>query len=444
MEYIFYGVVAGTIAGLMPGVGIFATLLLLYPWLMELPVIDTFVFYLALVSTTQYVGSVSATILGVPGESSSLPAVYEGNTLFKKGEGGTAISGAAMGSVLGALLALGLITIVSPYLHYIYYFFNTYVQAIVLWSVLILMTFTSNKNILISIGLTCLGFYLGYIGCDIISSFGTCHVPIDHPDVTTGLPFISVVAALFVFPQLIKFYEPKLVGPTDQRKNTFFEHFKKFYSNIGSAVRGSVLGFFLGFTPGGSTALSSNTAHRYEVKREKRKGTYEQGNYRSLVAAETANNSAAFTTLLPLFILGIPFAASEALFYDIIITKGFVFQQNFDMAFFMSTIAYNLVIINICAFLVAWPFAKHISLLYLIPQKALNVFVFLLLCYIMWLVGSNYLQSEYYLIVFFLLLPVGYLIRHYDTMPLVFAFILQDRFYMNAITINDLIGNMLS
>lgn len=443
MELIFYGVVAGTVAGLIPGVGIFATLLLLYPWLIDLPVIDTFIFYLALTSTTQYVGSVSATILGVPGESSSLPAVYEGNTLFKKGEGGTAISGAAMGSVLGAFLALGLITLVSPYLEYIYLFFNTYVQAIVLWTVLILMTFSSNKNRLISFALAGFGYYLGYIGCDVITGFGSCHVPYDHPDVTTGLPFMSVVAALFVFPQLIKFIEPNLVGVTNQRKSTLIEHFKYFFSNISAAIRGSVIGFFLGFTPGGSTALSSNTAHRAEVRREKKRGIYEQGNYRALVAAETANNSAAFTTLLPLFILGIPFAASEALFYDIIITKGFVFQQNFDMSFFMTTIAYNLVIINIIAFMIAWPFAKYISLIYLVPQKLLNAAVFIFLCYIMWIVGANYLQSEYYLIVFFLLLPIGYLIRHYDTMPLVFAFILQDRFYMNAHTLYDLIRNML-
>lgn len=439
MEFILYGLVAGTIAGLMPGVGIFATLLILYPWLLQLNVVDCFIFYLALTSTTQYVGSVSATILGVPGESSSLPAVYEGNALYKKGLGGLAISGAAMGSVLGGLLVLGLITLVAPYLHYVYYFFNTYVQAIVLYSVLLIMIFFSNKSFIISALLAGLGFYLGYIGCEYLDGWGSCHVPIDNPDITTGLPLISVIGALFVFPQLLKFSNPNLENKTAQIDTSFFEHIKFFITNISSSLRGTGIGFFLGFTPGGSTALSSNTAHRYEVLREKRKNRYEQGNYRALVAAETSNNAAAFTTLLPLFILGIPFAASEALFYDIIISKGFIFTSEFDMVFFMKNIAYNLVIINILAFFIAWPFAKYITYIMMIPQKVLNLSVFIILIFVIYNVGDPFFQSEYYLITFFALLPIGYLIRNYDTMPLVFVFILQDRFFMNAITIKDLV-----
>ena len=113
MEYLVLGVVAGTIAGLIPGVGIFATLLLLYPFILDLSFTDAFVFYLALVSTTQYVGSVTATVFGMPGEASSLPAVYEGNALFKQGKGSLAISGAAIGSVLGGLLTLALVISLS-------------------------------------------------------------------------------------------------------------------------------------------------------------------------------------------------------------------------------------------------------------------------------------------------------------------------------------------
>ena len=442
MEYLLLGVMAGTIAGILPGVGIFATLLLLYPWLLTLPIIDTFVFYLALTSTTQYIGSVSATILAVPGESSSLPAIYEGNTLYKKGLGGIAISGAAIGSVVGALLTLGLITLVSPYLTYIYYFFNTYIQAFVLWGVLLIMLFFSNKNIFISAVLACAGLWLGYIGCEYIAGFGFCHMPITwepiRADLTTGLPMLSVIGALFVFPQLLKFSKPTLTHVA-QQKNTLLEHFKYYWDNIDSSLRGTTLGFFLGFTPGGSTTISSNTAHRMEVLREKKLGRYKQGNYRCLVSAETANNAAAFTTLLPLFILGIPFGASEALFYDIMMVKGFYFSDNFDMAFFLETIAYNLVIINVIAFFIAWPFAKYIAYIMMVPQKVLNIGVFLILCGVMWHVGSAMFQSEYYLFTFFALLPFGYLLRNYDTMPLVFAFILQDGFFMNAVTIKDLV-----
>lgn len=448
MEYLLLGVLAGTVAGIVPGVGTFATLLILYPWLTSLNIIDIFVFYLALTSTTQYIGSVSATILGVPGEASSLPAIYEGHTLFKKGRGATAISGAAMGSLVGGFIVLGLITLVAPFLYYVHYFFNTYAQAIVLYSVLFLMLFYSNKSFFISLLLCLLGFGLGLLGCSEwgLNDYQThCVTPpgfsFIEADLSTGLPLISVIGAFYVIPQLLHIETVKSTN-TQQISNTLIEHFKYYYQNISASLRGTFLGFWLGFTPGGSTILSSNTAHRLEVKREKARGTYEKGNYRALISAETANNAAAFTTLVPLLALGIPFAASEALFYDIITSKGFSFTSDIDVGFFMQHVAYSLVWINILAFFIAWPFAKYIIYFYKIPPKIINSFVFLVLCGVIFYVGSLMFAEWYSLGVFLFLCPFGYLLRKYDVMPLVFVYILHDRFIMNGHTIIDLFNTL--
>ena len=443
MEYLLLGVLAGTVAGIVPGIGVFASLLMLYPWLTGLDIIDCFVFYLALTSTTQYIGSVSATILGVPGEASSLPAVYEGHTLFRKGKGSTAISGAAMGSLVGGFVVLGLITLVAPFLYYVHYFFNTYVQAIVLYSVLFLMLFYSNKSFFTSLFLCLFGFGLGLIGC---TDWGgvhesVCYTPpgfsFANADLSTGLPLISVIAAIYVVPQLFHF-ETARTYKIQQISNTLYEHFKYYFQNISASIRGTFIGFWLGFTPGGSNILSANTAHRMEVKREKLRGTYEKGNYRSLIAAETANNASAFTTLVPLLALGIPFAASEALFYDIITAKGFSFTSDVDVGFFMENIAYSLVWINIIAFFIAWPFAKYISYLYRIPPQIINAIVFLVLCGVIYYVGTLMFAGLYNLGVFLILLPIGFLFKKFDTMPLVFIFILHDRFIMNGFTLTGL------
>ena len=448
MEYLLLGVLAGTIAGIVPGIGVFASLLILYPWLTGLNIVDCFVFYLALTSTTQYMGSVSATLLGVPGEASSLPAIYEGHTLFKKGHGATAISGAAMGSLVGGFLVLGLITLVAPFLYYVHYFFNTYVQSIVLYGVLFLMLFYSNKNFFVSLFLCLLGFGLGLIGCTdwgLISLKTSCVTPpgltFIEDDLSVGLPLISVIAAFYVVPQLFHI-ETARVYNTQQFSNTLIEHFKFYFQNISASLRGTFLGFWLGFTPGGSTVLSSNTAHRLEVKREKHRGTYEKGNYRALIAAETANNAAAFTTLVPLLALGIPFSASEALFYDIITAKGFSFMSDVDVGFFMQNVAYSLVWINIIAFFIAWPFAKYISYLYRIPPQIINITVFIVLCCVIYYVGSFMFAGWYNLGVFLFLLPFGFILRKYDTMPLVFIFILHDRFITNGHTIVGLFNTL--
>lgn len=440
MEYLVLGVVAGTIAGLIPGVGIFATLLLLYPFILDLSFIDAFVFYLALVSTTQYIGSVTATVFGMPGEASSLPAVYEGNALFKQGKGSLAISGAAIGSVLGGLLTLALVVSLSSYFEYLSYIFSTYVQAFVLWGVLLLMVLLSNSGVLAALFVTVLGFALASIGCHTEAAanhVGLCFVPFNNADLSTGLPFLPVICAIYVFPQLLKKYEINR-DDTIQHVVKLKEHLQYFCKNITSSLRGTFIGFFLGFTPGGSTIIAANTAHKLEVSLQKRKGTYKQGNYNALICAETSNNAAAFTTLLPLFLLGLPLTGSEALFYNLMTINGFRFED-IDQAFFMTHIASNLVIINLLAFCVAWPLAKYIKYLYLIPQKVISIGVFIALCYVSWLVGGVMFQSEYYLTVFLALLPIGYLLRKIDTTPLVFAFLLQERFLFNSYTIYDLV-----
>jgi TctA family transporter len=142
---------------------------------------------------------------------------------------------------------------------------------------------------------------------------------------------------------------------------------------------------------------------------------------------------------MPLFLLGLPLTGSEALFYDLMSIKGFTFNNAIDVDFFFNVIVYNMILINILAFLVAWPFAKYISFIYKIPLKLISIFVFVCLLYVMWLVGGNSLQSWYYVQVFFVLLPLGYLLRKFDLIPLVFVFILQDKLYFTFLTSKDLL-----
>jgi TctA family transporter len=373
---------------------------------------------------------VSATILAIPGESSSLPAVYEGHAMFRDGRGALAISGAAMGSLLGAFVVLGLVYLISPMFTYIAYLFNSFVQAVVLSLILLLLLLTSKSKLILTIPLCIFAYWLSSIGCQ-----NTCYVPVEYVDLYTGIPLLSVICAIYVFPQLLK----NISTPTN---NNYLQiptrldlHLWHFISNISSAIRGTVVGFFLGFTPGSSMTISSNTAYRLEVANQKRKGTYNKGNYNSLVAAETANNSATLSNLLPLFLLGIPLSGSEIIFYDIISSKGFVFYRDFTFDFFSEVIVQNLIIINCIAFLVAWPFARYIKIFALIPYNYMRVFIFVLLCFILYYVGAQYFQGAYYLAVFLILLPLGYLLRNQDTLPFVFVFILQERLYYLSLTL---------
>ena len=115
IPYIVSGTLLGYAAGLIPGVGNTIMLLISYPLILNASLLNMLLFYVALISTSQFSGSIVATVFGVPGESSSMPAVAEGKKLFMRGVGNFAISNAAMGSVLGSIMTVGAVYLILPW-----------------------------------------------------------------------------------------------------------------------------------------------------------------------------------------------------------------------------------------------------------------------------------------------------------------------------------------
>lgn len=433
--FVIPGILVGTLAGFMPGIGIFASMMMLIPLLHQINAMELLTFYIALASTTQYIGSITATVFGLPGEVSSLPAVKEGNELYKQGQGSYAISGAAMGSFIGSVLVVGLVAIFIAQVDNIYKIYNTKTLAVILLCVSLLICFT-HKNKLVAVVLAITGYFLGLVGCRAIDDY--CFATFDNADLTTGLPLISVICALYVFPQIIKDYHFKDNEVKIETSFTF-KHLKKFFNNINSSIRGTVIGFCAGFTPGISTAVSSNLAYTIEKWIQTKKRKYKHGDYASLVSAETANNAGAFSCLLPLLVFGIPLVPSEALLYELISTKGVILGQNFSSSYFLQSLVPVLLITNAVALFIAWPLAKHICYLQKIPKKLFKIAVFVLLLFSIYINGQNSFQTEFNLLVFFALLPIGYVLRKIDTLPLVFVFIIQSRLDVVIITLGDLL-----
>lgn len=416
------GIAIGTIAGFMPGIGIFTSLTILYPLLSNIDTLNLLVFYVSLASTTQYIGNITSTVFAVPGEASSLPAVKEGYPMFLRGQGNLAISGCAIGSFVGGIAALGLTVAVAQYLPGIYNFYGSYAQSTTLILIVLLVCLFSGP-VWIAIATAALGYALSKIGCD--PGAEACFMTFDNNDLTTGLPFISVASAIYILPTLLK---TTSFAPSSNKISLtdYSGQFRYWVKNYSSSIRGTIIGFFAGFTPGVSTATSSNLAYTIEKWIQTRKGRYSIGNYPSLVSAETANNAGAFTTLLPLLVLGIPLAASEALIYELVISKGTVIGQSFDLSLFYL-IAVALVITNFIALMIAWPLSGVVLQLHKINLKYFNLaIVFILILTVAYSGGQSY-QLVYYLTVFLVLVPVGLLLRNVNTLPLIFLFLLQDR-----------------
>ena len=79
----FMGMGLGIISGIVPGVNVFVSILLVFPILLSWEPTSIMFMYITLASVHQYFGSVSATIFAIPGTSTSLPALHEGHGMFQ-------------------------------------------------------------------------------------------------------------------------------------------------------------------------------------------------------------------------------------------------------------------------------------------------------------------------------------------------------------------------
>ena len=118
------GVVGGLFAGLIPGIGVFTTLILLYPLLLELTLVQLLILYIPLASISQFIGSVPALYFKIPGESTSFIATEYGHKLFVKGHHDL-IPLTAIGSFVATILS-AVVIFSLPYLYEsMFYFFLT-------------------------------------------------------------------------------------------------------------------------------------------------------------------------------------------------------------------------------------------------------------------------------------------------------------------------------
>ncbi|WP_434593687.1 tripartite tricarboxylate transporter permease [Brevibacterium sp. 1718] len=109
------GVVLGTIAGLLPGIGPSTAIALLLPVAITVPAEISLPLMVSLYLGAEYGGRISAILLNIPGDPGAIMTTLDGHPMALKGKAATALSISALASFVGSVLAfLGLAFIAGP------------------------------------------------------------------------------------------------------------------------------------------------------------------------------------------------------------------------------------------------------------------------------------------------------------------------------------------
>jgi len=433
-----FAALLGIFTGLMPGFGGLAAMALAYPLLITLEPHNVLIFYIVLISFDQYYNGLTAIILGVPGASYNIPSVIEGHTLFREGRGGESIVFSAISSWICSLFAIAFIILLLPFMYFVYKIWTTEAQIVIFIFMFLSLIVVSNNNIFINVLLFLSGIALGLIGYDVTS--GNQILTFNLPMLFDGLPVMCVVISILVFPTLLNSYfkQSDIVKwpylNTSLYKKIFIKLIKtKKLSVLRSGMIGSIGGFIPGLSYTASSLLAYSTEKAIQIKNK----TYRRGNINCLIASEGSNNAGAVTQLVPLLFLGIPITASEALIYNILEQKGVIISFNWFVSIFWLVLL-SFVLSSTLGLLVAGKYVNILRILNGLSIRGLYTGVFLLLLFALYFVGSQTNSGLEFVILTLYLLPLGFILRNFDTSPLLYGFFLHDTIFYTVNTFSVL------
>jgi TctA family transporter len=157
-----------------------------------------------------------------------------------------------------------------------------------------------------------IGFAMAAVGMDTVS--GNLRLTFDQPILMTGISFEVAVIGLFGIGEILCTVEEGLVFRGEHARITpmvILRTWAKLPRYWWTIVRSTLVGCWMGITPGGPTAASFmgySLARRFSKNRD----NFGKGELEGVIAPETADHAAGTSALLPMLTLGIPGSATAA------------------------------------------------------------------------------------------------------------------------------------
>lgn len=320
LMYCFFGVLLGTLIGVLPGIGPLATIAMLLPITFTLPPIAALIMLAGIYYGAQYGGSTTAILVNIPGESSSVITCLDGYQMARQGRAGPALAIAAIGSFFTGSVATVVIALFAPPLAEVALKFGPaeYFSLMVLG--LVGATVLASGSLIKAIAMTILGLLLGVVGTDVNS--GVARFTFGIPELYDGIGFIIIAMGLFGFTEIVLNLEQGEAREVFVKKVTnIMPTWKDIKDSAGAIMRGTAIGSVLGILPGGGALLSSFAAYTVE-KKIGDPSNFGNCEIRGVAAPESANNAGAQTSFIPMLTLGIPSNVVMALMIGAMMIQG--------------------------------------------------------------------------------------------------------------------------
>jgi putative tricarboxylic transport membrane protein len=422
----FVGVVLGVIIGVLPGLGGANGVAILLPLTFSMPPTSAIIMLSCIYWGALFGGAITSILFNIPGEPWSVATTFDGYPLGQKGRAGAALAAAFTSSFIGALIAVILITFLSPIVaNFALQFGPPELFAVYLLTFCAFVGMSRGQALKTIVSMM-VGFALAAVGLDTVT--GSLRLTFGFTDLLKGFSFLIAVIGLFGIGEILLTLEEGLAfkGQSAQLNlKVVMETWKELPRYWLTSLRSAAVGCFMGIVPGGATPASFMA---YGVaKRFSRDGAkFGTGQVEGVVAPETAAHAAGTSALLPMLTLGVPGSPTAAVLLGGLLIWGLqpgplLFQE--QQEFVWGLIA-SMYLGNIAGLIVVLTCVPFFAAILRIPFSIIAP-VIIVVCAIGAYTVHNNLFDVYLMLVFGV---AGYVLRKldYPLAPLVLALVLGD------------------
>ncbi len=423
----FVGIILGVLIGVLPGLGGANGVAILLPLTFTMSPTSAIIMLSCIYWGALFGGAITSILFNIPGEPWSVATTFDGYPMAQQGQAGVALTAAFTSSFVGAFVAVVMITFMAPLVAKFALKFGPpeyFAVYLLTFCSFVGMGKGSPFKILASM---CIGFALAAVGMDTVT--GQLRLTFGFTDLMRGFDFLIAVIGLFGIGEILQSMEEGLAFSGKSAKldsKVVLETWKKLPQYWMTSLRSSLVGIWMGITPGGATPASF-MSYGLAKKMSKNGANFGKGEIEGVIAPETAAHAAGTAALLPMLALGIPGSPTAAVLLGGLLIWGlqpgpllFVEQKDFVWGLIASMYLGNLV--GLIVVLTTVPlFASILRIPFAIIAPVIVV-----ICAI----GAYTVHSAMLDIWFMMLFgAIGYLFKKldYPLAPLVLALVLGDK-----------------
>ncbi len=361
------GLVWGILGGALPGLSASITMALLLPFTYSMEPVTAIVLLASTYIGAEYGGSIPAILIRTPGTNSAAATVIDGYEMKRQGRAGEALGISLWSGFLGSMFGLAMLVTMTEPLSWLALAFKptSYFGLGVLG--LSVIASMSGGSLLKGLAAAVVGLMIATVGTDPIA--GVNRFTFGVPELLNGVEPVLVMVGVFAFSELMVQSGAPNLGVLKEKVRVRLPSRQMMNRLKRSQFIGCIMGLFEGLTPGGGGSIAAFMSYNEAKRWSKNPQAFGKGSEEGVAAPETANNTVASTTLIPLLSFGIPSSNSTAVLLGGFLIHGLLpgprlFEQNADVVAglylgsfvaIVGQLLFGIVLLPVCVWLVNRP-----------------------------------------------------------------------------------------